>query len=150
MSPITTTAEAERAIDDLSALIEKLTGLMEEETALVRAGKVSRTVDLGRTKAEIAGQLYTSGERLKANARFLMQAAPARCVGLRRLHEAFRAVLQKNMIVLATTHAVSEGIMRRLSADLAKKTAPQIYGSTGRATAPHPKYGQPLALSRKL
>jgi hypothetical protein len=150
MSPITTTAEAERAIDDLSALIEKLSGLMEEETELVRAGKVSRTVDLGRTKAELAGQLYTSGERLRANAKFLMQAAPARCAALRRLQDAFRAVLQKNMIVLATTHAVSEGIMRRLSGDLAKKSAPQVYGATGRTTAPHAKYGQPLALSRKL
>ena len=150
MSPITTAADAERALDDLSALIEKLAGLMEEETALVRAGKVSHTVALGRTKAELAGQLYTSGERLKASAKFLMQAAPTRCAALRRLQEAFRAVLQKNMIVLATTHAVSEGIMRRLSGDLAKKSAPQVYGATGRATVPHPKYGQPLAFSKKL
>jgi hypothetical protein len=150
MSPITTTVEAERAIDDLSALIEKLSGLMEEETALVRAGRVSQTVAMGRTKAELAGQLYTSGERLKANGKFLMQAAPARCTALRRLQEAFRAVLQKNMIVLATTHAVSEGIMRRLSGDLAKKSAPQVYGATGRTTAPHPRYGQPLAFSKKL
>jgi hypothetical protein len=150
MSGITTAAEAERAIDDLSALIQKLSGLMEEETTLVRAGKVSRTVDLGRTKAELAHQLYTAGERMKANAKFLMQATPARCAALQRVQEAFRAVLQKNMIVLATTHAVSEGIMRRLSGDLAKKAAPQVYGATGRATAPHPKYGQPLAISKKL
>jgi hypothetical protein len=150
VSEITTAADAERAIDDLSALIQKLSGLMEEETTLVRAGKVSRTVDLGRTKAELAHQLYTAGERMKANAKFLMQAMPARCAALARVQEAFRAVLQKNMIVLATTHAVSEGIMRRLSGDLAKKAAPQIYGSTGRATAPHPKYGQPLAISKKL
>jgi hypothetical protein len=40
--------------------------------------------------------------------------------------------------------------MRRLSGDLAKKTAPQIYGSSGRATAPSSKYGQPIAVSRKL
>jgi hypothetical protein len=150
MSPITTTADAERAIDDLSVLIQKLSGLMEEETALVRAGKVSHTVALGRTKAELAGQLYTSGERLKANAKFLKQAVPARCAGLRKLQEAFRAVLQKNMIVLATTHAVSEGIMRRLSGDLTKKSAPQVYGATGRTTAPHPRHGRPLAISRVL
>jgi hypothetical protein len=150
MSPITTAADAERAIDDLGALIEKLSGLMEEETALVRAGKISKTIDLGRAKAELAHQLYTSGERMKANAKFLTQAAPARCTALQRVQEAFRAVLQKNMIVLATTHAVSEGIMRRLSGDLAKKSAPQVYGATGRAAAPHPKYGQPLAISKKL
>ena len=59
-------------------------------------------------------------------------------------------MLQKNLIVLATTHAVSEGIVRRLSGDLARKTAPQVYGATGRATAPHPRHGRPLAISRKL
>jgi hypothetical protein len=75
---------------------------------------------------------------------------PARCVALARVQDAFRAVLQKNLIVLATTHAVSEGIMRRLSGDLAKKSAPQVYGATGRTTAPHPRYGQPLAFSKKL
>jgi hypothetical protein len=47
MSPITTTAEAERAIDDLSTLIEKLSGLMEQETALVHAGRVSLAVGGG-------------------------------------------------------------------------------------------------------
>jgi hypothetical protein len=107
MSPITTTAEAERAIDDLSALIDKLSGLMEQETALVHAGKVSRAVDLGQAKSELAHQLYMAGERLKANAKFLLQSTPARCAALQRVQEAFRAVLQKNLIVLATTHAVS-------------------------------------------
>jgi hypothetical protein len=150
MSPITTPAEAEQAIDALSALIEKLAGLIEQETALVRAGKVSRTVELGPVKAELAHQLYGAGERLKANAKFLLQSVPARCAALRRLQDAFQATLQKNMIVLATTHAVSEGIMRRLSGDLARKSAPQVYGASGRATATHAKYGQPLAVSKKL
>src|ERR1700682_64969 len=150
MSPITTTAEAERAIDDLSTLIEKLSGLMERETSLVHAGKVSVAVALGQTKSELTHQLYTAGERLKANAKVLLQSAPARCGSLARVPEAVRAVLQKNLIVLATTHAVSQGIMRRLSGDLARKSSPQVYGASGRATAPHPKYGQPLAVSKKL
>jgi hypothetical protein len=59
-------------------------------------------------------------------------------------------VLQRNMIVLATAHAASEGIVRRLSGDLARKAAPQVYGATGRATVPNPKQGKPLAVSRVL
>jgi hypothetical protein len=54
------------------------------------------------------------------------------------------------MIVLATAHAVSEGIVRRLSGDLARKAAPQVYGASGRATVPNPKQGKPLAVSRVL
>ncbi len=150
MSPITTTAEAEQAIDTVAGLIEKLSGIIENETRLVRAGQIRTATDLGAQKSQLAGELYARGERLKANAKFLVKAAPARCTALSRAQEAFRAVLQRNLIVLATTHAVSEGIMRRLSGDLAKKTAPQIYGASGRATAPSSKYGQPIAVSRKL
>ena len=54
------------------------------------------------------------------------------------------------MVVLATAHAVSEGIVRRLSGDLARKAAPQVYGASGRTTAPSGKQGKPLALSRVL
>jgi hypothetical protein len=66
------------------------------------------------------------------------------------VQEAFRTVLQRNMIVLATAHAVSEGIVRRLSGDLARKAAPQVYGASGRTAAPNPKQGKPLAVSRVL
>jgi len=150
MNRIITAAEAEQTIADVATLIEKLSGLMEQETALVHAGQVKRASGLGATKTDLAGQLYVTAERLKANAKFLSQAAPGRCAALAHLQEAFRIVLQKNMIVLATAHAVSEGIVRRLSGDLARKTSPQVYGASGRTTAPNPRYGQPLALSRRL
>jgi len=111
---------------------------------------VRTATGLGATKTELAGQLFTSSERLKANAKFVRQSAPASCAALGRAQEAFRAVLQRNMMVLATAHAVSEGIVRRLSGDLARKRSPQVYGASGRAAAPNPKQGQPLALSRTL
>jgi hypothetical protein len=150
MTAMTTTTEAERAIDELTALLEKLTGLVEKETALIHAGKIRGAATLERAKAELAGQLYISGERFKAHAKFLRQTAPERCVALAHLQDAFRTILKKNMIVLATAHAVSEGIMRRLSGDLARKAAPQIYGASGRAAAPNPKHSRPVAVSRVL
>ena len=150
MSPITTIAEAERAIEELTALIEKLSGLLERETALVHAGGMRRAAEIEPTKKELASRLFASGERLKANAKFLLQSVPARCAALKGVQDAFRAVLQKNMIVLATAHAVSEGIVRRLSGELVRKTSPQIYGASGRTLAPNPKHGRPLAVSRVL
>ena len=150
MSQITTAAEAESAIAHVANLIEKLHAIIEEETALVRAGKVRKAVGLGAAKSELAGQLYAAGEQLKANAKFLQRAVPAGGAALHRLQAAFRDVLQKNMVVLATSHAVSEGIVRRLSSDLARKASPQVYGSSGRAIAPNPKRAQPLAISRVL
>ena len=150
MSPITTAAQAEQAVDELSAAIERLAGLIEQETTLIHDGRIRAAAALQPTKAELAGRMFTAGERLQTNAKFVNQAAPARCAALTRLQQTFRAILHKNMIVLATAHAVSEGIVRRLSGDLARKASPQVYGSTGRAVAPNPKNGRPLALSRTL
>ena len=150
MTRIGTAAEAERAIEDLAALIEKLTGVVEQETGLVHAGHIRAACSLEPVKVELTGQLFASGERMKLSAKFLLQTVPARCAALARVQEKFRAVLQRNMIVLATAHSVSEGIMRRLSGDLAKKAAPHVYGASGRTTAPNPKNGRPLAVSRVL
>jgi len=150
MSATATNAEAEQAIAQVAELIEKLHGLIEQETALVHAGKVRKATALGAAKSELAQALFSAGQGLKANPTLLHKAAPARAATLQRLHTAFHAALQKNMIVLATAHAVSEGIVRRLSGDLARKAAPQTYGASGRPTPPNPKRGQPLAISRVL
>jgi hypothetical protein len=150
MTTIPTTAEAEQAIAQVAELIEKLRGVIEQETALVHAGKVRNAATLGPQKGELTGKLFVIGESLKANAKFLLQAAPGSAAALANVQEAFRAALQRNMIVLATAHAVSEGIVRRLSGDLARKAAPQVYGASGRTTAPNPKQGKPLAVSRVL
>ncbi len=149
MTPITTQADAEGAISEMAELIEKISGIIEQETALVRAGHLHRASALERPKSQLAGQLHVASERLKANAKAL-KSAPGRCAELAKAQDKFRAVLQKNMVVLATAHAVSEGIMRRLSGDLARKAAPQVYGASGRAAAPNPRHGKPLAFSRSL
>jgi hypothetical protein len=150
MTPITSQAEAEGAVDDLSAVLESLVDLVQRETALVRAGHLRKAAEIEPLKKELAGRLYACGERLKANARFVLQAVPARCATLKNVQEGLHTALQKNMIVLATAHAVSEGIVRRLSGELTKKASPQVYGASGRAVAPNPKHGRPLAVSRTL
>ena len=67
-----------------------------------------------------------------------------------RRHDSFRALLQINLTVLATAHAVSEGIVRGVSGELARKASPQTYGASGRANAPDPRTAPPLAVSRML
>jgi hypothetical protein len=150
MTPVTTQADAEKVIGDMASLIERLSGIVEQETMLVRAGQLRNASALEPAKAQLAGQLYVAGERLKANAKLFRKAAPAHCTALAKMQENFRAILHRNMVVLATAHSVSESIMRRLSGDLARKATPQIYGRTGRTAAPNPRNGRPLAVSRSL
>jgi len=150
MTPIATPAEAESALGELAALVEKLTALLAQETAFVRAGDIRNATAMAPAKQDLTGRLFAAGERIKANAKLLRAAAPARCAALQSVQDAFRAVVQKNMMVLATAHGVSEGIVRRLSGELARKTSPQVYGASGRATAPNPKHSRPLAISKTL
>jgi flagellar biosynthesis/type III secretory pathway chaperone len=150
MDAITTNAEAEKAIAQVAELIEKLRDVVEQETTLVRAGKIRNAATLTAAKSELTSKLFVAGEALKANAKFLLRAAPASAAALRGLQETFAGAMQRNMIVLATAHAVSEGIVRRLSGDLARKAAPQVYGASGRTMAPNPRQGKPLAISRVL
>jgi len=149
MTPIATPKEAEQAIGEMTLLIEKLSAIIEQETVLVRAGKLRNAMALEASKSQLAGQLFVAGERLKASTKAL-GGAPAHCKELAKVQNNFHALLQKNMVVLATAHAVSEGIMRRLSGDLARKASPQVYGASGRAAAPNPRHGRPLAVSRSL
>ncbi len=150
MRSITTVSDAEQALDELAELLKALRGVLEQETVLVHAGKMRSALALGPTKSELTGRLFADGEYLKQHATFLVQAAPARCAAVQRLQESLREVLQRNTVVLATAHAVSEGIVRRLAGDLARKAAPQVYGASGRAATPGPKHAQPLAVSRTL
>jgi hypothetical protein len=52
--------------------------------------------------------------------------------------------------VLATAHAVSEGIVRGVSGEMARKSTPQTYGASGRANVPSRSAAAPIALSRVL
>ena len=150
MTPMTKAAEAESALDELSALLEQLTALLAQETALIRAGDIRNAAAMAGAKQDLTGRAFAAGERIKANAKFILSAAPARCAALKNVQDAFRTVIQKNMMVLATAHAVSEGIVRRLSSEVTRKAAPQVYGASGRATPPSSKQARPLAVSRVL
>jgi hypothetical protein len=147
---IETAADAKLAIGELTQVMDGLEAVVAEETQLVRAGQLRKASGLGQKKTELSGHYFKAVERLKTNRRPLARLVPHDLSALARRHELLQAVLKTNLMVLATAHAVSEGIMRRLSGDLARKASPQVYGASGRASAPDPKRAQPLALSRTL
>jgi hypothetical protein len=148
--PIETVADARGAISELTTVMDGLEAVVSEETRLVRAGHLSKASGLGFEKSELSGRYFKAVERLKASSKLLSRLVPQDVGALARRHELLQAELKTNLVVLATAHAVSEGIIRRLSGDLVRKACPQVYGASGRASAPDPKRGQPLALSRTM
>ena len=148
--PVGSATEGELVIKHLMDVMDALLGTIEEETALVRAGKLAEAAKLEAGKAELSGMYIGDTARIKASQVYLDRVTPAMAAELRRRHDVFRAVLQMNLTVLATAHAVSESIMRGVSSELARKATPQAYGASGRAAKPTAGAMQPLTLSRVL
>lgn len=148
--PVESRADGEALIKHLLEVMEALLRTVEQETALVRASKLAEAAKLEPTKTELSNLYVADTTRIKANQQYLQQTLPALTAELRDVHDEFRAVLQMNLTVLATAHAVSESIMRGAAAELARKATPQGYGASGRAQTPPPSSLQPLTLSRVL
>ena len=134
----------------LTDVMEQLLRVLDEETALVRAGRLSEVGRLEAGKAELSQLYLRDAARVKASAAYLANELSEQFNALRTRHDTFHAVLQINLAVLATAHAVSEGIIRGVAGEFTRKAAPQTYGVTGRASAPSTRVAQPMALSRTL
>jgi hypothetical protein len=147
---IDTPAEARQVIGHLSDVMDALLTTVEKETELVRAGHLREAGTLEPTKSELARHYLADTARIKASMPYLRQALPQVIAALRERHHTFQTLLQINLTVLATAQAVSEGIIRGLSQEVARKEAPQTYAASGQRTAPNRIYGQGLAVSRVL
>jgi hypothetical protein len=148
--PIHTATEAENLIRHLITAMDALVATVEQETALVRAGKLKDALALETTKAELARAYMTDTAQVKANLPVLKKHMPDLLASLRKQHDTFNALLQINLTVLATAHAVSEGLIRGAHAEVARKHAPQTYGSSGRTVAPPKSAAVPISVSRSL
>ena len=151
VSPIARADEADTLLARVAETMDALSVLLRQETELVRAGRLRQAADCEKRKSELSGLYMADALRLRANHSRLLRIIPAARMGdMRRRHEAFQSILQTNLTVLATAHAVSEGILRAVSGELAKKSVPQTYGAFGRAVTPKCSAAAPLALSRML
>jgi len=148
-APIATAAEAAALAVHFSQVMEALLGIVEEETKLVRAGRIRDAARLESSKSDLARLYLTDSTRLRACRAVLQQHAPQLLTDLRQRHELFRALLQINLTVLATAHAVAEGLVRGVSGELARRSAPQTYTAYGRNCA-KPTAVPPMAVSRRL
>jgi hypothetical protein len=143
-------SEANAVVARLARVMDAILAVLEQETALVRAGKLAAAARLAPTKTELAQLYLTDAQRLKAGKAFLRQSAKEALDALHAQHHRLQTVLRTNLTVLATAHAVSEGIMRGVSERLARKSMPESYGASGRAAAPERHSTEPLIVSRRL
>jgi len=149
-APILTADDARKLAETLMDVMNALLGIIERETELVRAGKVAAAMALEPNKTDLSRRYVSAVEHLKASQPFLSQTAPELLATLHRHHDVFRAMLQINLAVLATAHAVSESIVRGVNAEIQRRNIPNTYTAAGRRATPGPRHMTPLAVSRSL
>jgi hypothetical protein len=145
-----TPAGARKLAADLMEAMSGLLAVIERETALVRAGKLKEAMALGPEKSELSRRYVGAVGQVKTNQKLLSQAAPDLLPSLHRHHDTFRAMLQVNLTVLATAHAVSENLVRSVNAEMQRRSIPNTYTAAGRRTAPGPRHITPISVSRSL
>src|ERR1700751_690486 len=145
-----TPAEARKLAEGLMDVMNALLSIIEQVTELVRAGKLREAMALGPNKSELSNRYVGSLSQLKASHKFLVQNAPELLKTLHRHHDVFRSMLQVNLTVLATAHAVSESIVRGVNAEVQRRNIPSTYTASGRRAAPGPRHITPLSVSRSL
>jgi len=143
-------AEARKLAQDLLEVMSALLGVIERETELVRAGKLREAMASEPEKSTLSRRYVNAVGHLKASQKFLAQSAPELLTTLHRYHDTFRAMLQVNLTVLATAHAVSEGIVRGVNAEMQRRNIPNTYTAAGKRAAPGPRHMTPLSVSRSL
>ena len=147
---ISTPVEARKLAESLMEVMSGLLAVIERETELVRAGKLHEAMQLEPQKSEHARRYTLAVESLKNSQTWLKQFSPDLLTTIKRHHDTFRAMLQINLTVLATAHAVSEGIVRGVSNEMQRKSMPNSYTASGARTTPGPRHHAPLSVSRSL
>ena len=131
-------------------IMSTLLGIVERETELVRAGNVRAAMALEAEKSEMSRQYVDAISALTRSRDYLKQSTPELLTALHRHHDTFRAMLQVNLTVLATAHAVSEGIVRGVNGEIQRKNLPNGYTAAGQRAMPSPRQVTPLSVSRSL
>jgi hypothetical protein len=148
--PVAAAEDAKALATHYMEVMDTLIGLIQQETDLVRHGRLPQAAMLETAKTELARRYVADTIRLRASHVLFARLPPDMMAELVQRHDRFRANLQTNLTVLATAHAVSEGLVRGVSGELTRKSEPQTYGANGRANAPRPRAAAPLAVSRAL
>jgi hypothetical protein len=121
--------DPQRLATEMADVMAALFDVVERETDLVRAGRVVDAMALEADKSALSRRYVNLVSALKANQPHLRAVAPD---------------------LLATAHAVSEGVVRGVNTEVQRRNIPQTYTANGQRATPGPRHITPLAVSRSL
>lgn len=149
-SRVESRSEAELLVAEIGGLMDRLMGVLQEETRLIRHAKLMAASRLEPDKAALSSAYARALETLRVNAPTIKRLAPVPVEQLKERHQAFQSELQVNMAVLSTAKSVSESLVRGVADDMASRAKPRTYGAGGLMAVASRAAHQPLSVSRSL
>jgi hypothetical protein len=146
-NPISTRDEAEVLLSRIGETMVALVQVFEDETRLVRAGKLSAAAGLVSEKTNLAARYLREFETVTTNARFLRDQVPELVEEMRRAHASFRDILSRNLRMVATAQSAAEGIVRGAAEEASRRASPHGYRADSRL-APAKTTSRPVIISR--
>ncbi len=124
---LNTPEAAEDLLVRLDRSMDGLLDILEEETGLLRNGKLRLAGSLQPKKTEAAEEYTELMHLVKANLVAIGNLAPARTARVRDKHALFRDVLRINLSALAIAREVSEDIVRTVAKTAGATQGPVTY-----------------------
>lgn len=137
---MTTAAQRIAAIDELPAVelcnraintLEALVTVMNEETTLLRAGRLREASTLSGEKTALAQDYVGLVRSIQRQTSRLLKEAPTEVRLLRAGHERLATQMAENLKVLATARNVTEEVLTDVAETVGARDRARTYGASG-------------------
>lgn len=145
--PIESKAAAEALLNHVGETMVALVQVFEDETRLVRSGKINAAAELAPEKTNLASIYIRDIETVKQNAKFIKETLPELVEEMRLAHDSFRDILSRNLRVVQTAHSVAEDLIRGAAEEASRRDNPRGYHANGRGMPPRAAT-RPVMVSR--
>ncbi len=120
---------------DLSQTVDTLIEVLNKETQLIKAAKLTAAADLSGEKAVASERYMKAHGTLKRSGSELSGLVPDEIDHLRERHQALESAISANLAVLATARTVSETLIKGIGDIVSKhRGRTETYGDNGRQT----------------
>ncbi|MFT6659582.1 hypothetical protein [Maritalea sp.] len=127
-------ADPEQVCADADLSLRALVDIMNNETTLLRAGKLMQASELAADKAELAQKYVGLARAIQSNAAEIKEKAPQLLQKLQQGQASLATQMAENLRVLATAKSLTEEIVSSVAAQLGQSNQAGAYGNTGRGT----------------
>jgi len=130
----------------LSALVD----VMNQETTLLRAGRMREASALTPEKARLAQDYVGFARSVQRQGNRLKDEAPDSIERLRRGHEQLATQMAENLRVLATARTVTQDLLTDVAKAVGQQDRAKAYGRTGTIASSAANSARGLAINRAL